>query len=135
VGCRGQTLIGASAQGGVLGNFFSGEVDEAQFFDYQLTDAQVSRLAAKQPVNTFRPAKAIWSFEDAPDATTGAAVTTVVGRSQQVAANLTGSPTLGNTGMDKTSLNFDGVDDTPRPPSRCWTPIRASRCLLGAGRE
>ncbi|WP_329138313.1 LamG domain-containing protein [Streptomyces sp. NBC_01476] len=103
---RGRTLIGASAQNGVLSGFFSGDLNDAELYDYQLTDAEVTLLAGHQAITTVgRPAKLIWSFDDADNATT------VVGRAQPVTAALHGGPVLGGDGVDKTALNFDGADD------------------------
>ncbi|WP_405910159.1 LamG-like jellyroll fold domain-containing protein [Streptomyces sp. NBC_00828] len=102
---RGRTTLGVADGGGSLNGFFTGSLDEVQFFDYQLTDAQVSRLYAKQPVDTNRPAKAVWPLdEEAP-------ATAVVGRSQKVTANVNGGAVLGSTGADGTAATFDGVDD------------------------
>lgn len=102
---RGQTLIGASAQNGTLGSFFTGDLDQAQFFDYQLTDAQIGVLAAQQAVGTGRPAKAVWSFDES------SGVPSVTGRAQQVNARLNGGTKTGQPGVSGTGLSFDGVDD------------------------
>lgn len=102
---RGQSLIGASAQNGVQGSFFTGDLDDAEFFDYQLTDAQIAELAAKRPVDTGRPAKVIWPLDEA------AGVTSVTGRAQEVSATLHGSPVLGHAAVSGTDLSLDGADD------------------------
>jgi hypothetical protein len=103
---RGQTLFGASAQNGVLGSFFSGDLDDAEFFDYKLTDAQIAGLAAKQPVGTDRPAKVVWPFDEDSGAVS------VTGRAQQVTARLNNGTRAGQEGVAGSGLSFDGVDDT-----------------------
>lgn len=102
---RGRTLLGAAQHYGTLSNFFTGDLDEAQLFDYQLTDAQIGRLYARQPVNTNRPAKVVWSLDEE------ASATVVVGRSQEVTATVNGGAVLGSAGVDGTAATFDGVDD------------------------
>ncbi|WP_141726277.1 LamG domain-containing protein, partial [Actinacidiphila rubida] len=110
---RGQTLIGASAQNGTLGSFFAGDLNDAEMYDYQLTDAEVGQLAVHHPITTVgRPAKVVWSFDD-PNAggSDPNAATTVAGRAQQVDLSVHGSAVLGGDGVERTALNFDGVDD------------------------
>lgn len=102
---RGRTLLGVAQHYGTLGNYFTGDLDEAQLFDYQLTAAQISRLYAKQPVNTNRPAKVVWPLDE------DASATAAVGRSQQVTATVNGGARLGSAGVDGTAATFDGVDD------------------------
>ncbi|MFE7974265.1 LamG domain-containing protein [Streptomyces shenzhenensis] len=102
---RGRTILGAAQHAGVMENFFTGDLDEFQLFDYQLTDAQVSRLYAKQPVNTNRPAKLVWPLDEEAEATSA------VGRAQQVTATVNGGTKLGSAGVDGTAATFDGVDD------------------------
>lgn len=109
---RGGTLLGAARHFGALGNYFPGSLDEVQLFDYQLTDAQVAKLAAKQPVDTGRPAKLVWPLDEGADATT------VTGRGQRADAVLKGGATAGTPGVNGRALSFDGADDyatTGRP--------------------
>ncbi|WP_406494930.1 LamG domain-containing protein [Streptomyces sp. NBC_01604] len=111
---RGQTMLGANRKAGVLGGFFKGNLDEAQFFDYQLTDGQVQTLAAKQPVDTARPAKLVFPLDEASDP----APLAVIGRGQTLAASLHGGATPGGAGVAGTALTLDGTDDyaeTNRP--------------------
>lgn len=63
---RGKTILGAASHFGTTENFFPGDLDEVQLFDYQLTDDQVTRLHTKQPVDTNRPAKAVWPWTRTP---------------------------------------------------------------------
>ncbi|MFJ4985828.1 LamG-like jellyroll fold domain-containing protein [Streptomyces sp. NPDC088732] len=102
---RGRTIIGAAQHYGVVSNWFTGDLDEAQLFDYQLTDSQIAKLYAKQPVNTARPAKLVWPLDE------DAGATSVVGRAQQVNATVNGGALLGTAGVDGTAATFDGVDD------------------------
>ncbi|WP_217128156.1 LamG-like jellyroll fold domain-containing protein [Streptomyces sp. AC558_RSS880] len=109
---RGRTLLGAASHYGTVGNFFKGSLDEARFFDYQLTDGQVSRLHGRQPVDTGRPAKLVLPLDEAADAVA------LTGRAQQVATRLKNGTTSGVTGVNGRALEFDGTDDyatTGRP--------------------
>lgn len=109
---RGGTILGAANHYGTLADYFPGSLDEVQLFDYQLTDAQVTKLAAKQPVDTGRPAKLVWPLDE----TAGA--TAVTGRGQLTDAVLKGGAKAGTTGVNGRALSFDGVDDyatTGRP--------------------
>ncbi|WP_319335344.1 LamG domain-containing protein [Streptomyces sp. NY05-11A] len=110
---RGGTILGAGKHYGTLADFFPGSLDEVQLFDYQLNDAQVTKLAAKQPVDTGRPAKLVWPLDE-----TDPAATAVTGRGQATDAVLKGGATAGTTGVNGHALTFDGVDDyatTGRP--------------------
>ncbi|MGY4928687.1 LamG-like jellyroll fold domain-containing protein [Streptomyces sp. 900105755] len=102
---RGGTVLGATRLYGTLTNYFPGSLDEVQLFDYQLTDAQVTELAARQPVDTGRPAKLVWPLDEP------AGATEVTGRGQPVDAVLKGGTTAGTTGVSGRALTFDGVDD------------------------
>ncbi|WP_323179216.1 LamG-like jellyroll fold domain-containing protein [Streptomyces sp. NBC_00059] len=102
---RGSTLLGAASHYGTLSNFFQGDLDEVQLFDYQLSQDQVARLHSKQPVNTNRPAKLAWPLDE--DST----ATAVTGRAQPVTATLKGGATSGAAGVDGKGLELDGVDD------------------------
>lgn len=102
---RGSTLLGAARHYGTMSNFFQGDLDEVQLFDYQLSPDQVSGLHSKQPVSTNRPAKLAWPLDE--DAT----ATAVTGRAQLVVATLKGGATSGATGVDGKGLQLDGVDD------------------------
>ncbi|MGW0825057.1 LamG-like jellyroll fold domain-containing protein [Streptomyces sp. NPDC002845] len=109
---RGRTVLGAASHYGTLGSFFPGDLDEVQLFDYQLTGNQVTRLHAKQPVDTNRPAKLVWPLDEE------ATATEVTGRAQQVAAELKGGAKTGADGVAGKGLELDGVDDhvtTNRP--------------------
>ncbi|MDX3457244.1 LamG domain-containing protein [Streptomyces sp. ME02-8801-2C] len=97
--------LGANAISGVSGNFFAGDLDEAQLFDYQLTDAQVTTLHNKNPVASGgRPAKAVWPLDEA------APTNTVTGRAQKISASLHGGTVLGRAGVDGGALNLNGTD-------------------------
>ncbi|MEU6340797.1 LamG domain-containing protein [Streptomyces sp. NPDC046977] len=102
---RGRTILGAAQHYGVVGSWFSGDLDEAQLFDYAVTPTQISKLYAKQPVSTGRPAKLVWPLDE------DASATSVVGRAQQVSATVDGGTVLGSAGVDGTAATFDGVDD------------------------
>ncbi|MBQ1090289.1 LamG domain-containing protein [Streptomyces sp. B93] len=104
---RGGTLLGATETARTPNGFFSGDLDEVQLYDYQLTDAQVARLHDKQPVDSaYRPAKLIWSMEDDPLKSTA-----VTGRAQKVTATVAGGATFGAPGVAGGSLHMDGIDD------------------------
>ncbi|MFI1925309.1 LamG domain-containing protein [Streptomyces sp. NPDC020377] len=110
---RDGTILGAGKHYGTLADFFPGSLDQVQLFDYQLTDAQVTKLAAKQQVDTGRPAKLVWPLDE-----TDTAATAVTGRGQATDAVLKGGATAGTTGVGGRALTFDGVDDyadTGRP--------------------
>ncbi|MGR6924420.1 LamG-like jellyroll fold domain-containing protein [[Actinomadura] parvosata] len=103
---RARTILGASGMGhSWLRNFFAGDLDEVQLFDYQLPDDQITRLSAKQPVITNRPAKLIWTLDDQPEQPH------LTGRPQQADATLRGGARLGAPGVSRTALELDGVDD------------------------
>ncbi|MFC8422087.1 LamG-like jellyroll fold domain-containing protein [Streptomyces sp. NPDC057236] len=106
---RGRTILGAASHYGTMENFFPGHLDEVQLFDYQLTDAQVGDLAAREPVGTGRPAKLVWPLDEDADATS------VVGRGQRADATLKGGATSGTDGVDGRAISFDGVDDHATP--------------------
>ncbi|MGW4232743.1 LamG-like jellyroll fold domain-containing protein [Streptomyces sp. NPDC004980] len=109
---RGKTILGAASHFGTTENFFPGDLDEVQLFDYQLTDDQVARLHTKQPVDTNRPAKAVWPLDE------DAAATAVAGRAQQIDATLKGGAKTGVPGVAGNGLELDGTDDhatTGRP--------------------
>ena len=103
---RGGTSPGRGQHYGALADFFPGSLDEVQLFDYQLTDAQVTKLARKQPVDTGRAGQAgLAAGRDRP------AATAVTGRGQATDAVLKGGATAGTTGVNGRALSFDGVDD------------------------
>ncbi|MFI8323892.1 LamG-like jellyroll fold domain-containing protein [Streptomyces sp. NPDC085529] len=102
---RGRTLIGATSVAGSPNSFFAGALDDVQLFDYPLSDAQVGRLASKQPVNTGRPAKLIWPLDETIDATEA------IGAAQQVDADLKGGAVAGGPGIAGRALKLDGADD------------------------
>lgn len=96
--------LGANTLGGTLGNYFAGGLDEAQLFDYQLNDAQITKLYSKRPVDTGFPAKAVWSLDE------DAAATAVTGHAQKISAALHGGTVLGAAGLSGTALNVNGTD-------------------------
>ncbi|MFE4830011.1 LamG-like jellyroll fold domain-containing protein [Streptomyces sp. NPDC056672] len=103
---RGGTLLGATESSRTPNGFFSGDLDEAQLFDYQLTAADVTRLHGKQPVDSgTRPAKLVWPMDETADASA------VTGRAQQVRATVHGGAQFGGRGVAGTSLHLDGDDD------------------------
>ncbi|MFE0632519.1 LamG-like jellyroll fold domain-containing protein [Streptomyces sp. NPDC058864] len=102
---RGRTMLGATDNGGPLNSFFTGSLDEVQFFDYPLTASQIAKVYARQPVNTNRPAKIVLPLDEE------AGATSVIGRAQEVTATVNGGAKLGTAGVDGTAAGFDGVDD------------------------
>lgn len=102
---RGRTFLGAASHYGTVENFFKGSLDEFQLFDYQLEDAQVTRLHERNPVETGRPAKLVFPLDEKA---TDIALT---GRAQPVAAQLRGGTTPGGDGVNGRAVEFDGVDD------------------------
>ncbi|MFF3820119.1 LamG domain-containing protein [Streptomyces bluensis] len=109
---RGRTLLGAASHYGTVEGFFKGSLDEAQFFDYQLTDAQVTRLHDRLPVDTNRPAKLVFPLD-------GTATDVVLtGHAQEAPAQLKGGAVTGTAGVNGRAVEFDGIDDyatTGRP--------------------
>ncbi|MEU3188136.1 LamG domain-containing protein [Streptomyces sp. NPDC006923] len=104
--------LGATSLNGTSSNYFAGDLDEAQLFDYQLSDAQVAELHDKKPVATGRPAKAVWSLDE------DGSVPSVAGHAQKISAGLHGGALLGGAGASGTSLNLNGTDgyaSTGRP--------------------
>ncbi|MFF4834314.1 LamG-like jellyroll fold domain-containing protein [Streptomyces sp. NPDC001315] len=109
---RGRTFLGAASHYGTVEGFFQGSLDEAQFFDYQLTDAQVTRLHDRLPVTNARPAKLVFPMDEEADAVA------LTGRAQEAPAQLKGGAVAGATGVNGHAVEFDGVDDyatTGRP--------------------
>ncbi|MFG2922063.1 LamG domain-containing protein [Streptomyces sp. NPDC048305] len=109
---RGRTILGAASQYGTLSNFFEGDLDDVQLFDYQLTAGQVAQLHNKEPVDTGRPAKLVWPLDEDTTATA------VTGRAQRADATLKGGAKSGAEGVAGTGLELDGTDDhatTGRP--------------------
>ncbi|WP_436845582.1 LamG-like jellyroll fold domain-containing protein [Streptomyces shenzhenensis] len=109
---RGGTILGAAKHYGALADYFPGSLDDVELFDYQLTDTQVAKLAARSPVDTGRPAKLVWPLDEAANATA------VVGRGQAADAVLKGGAATGTAGVSGRAVSFDGVDDhatTGRP--------------------
>jgi hypothetical protein len=109
---RGKTVLGAASHFGTMGNFFTGDLDEVQLFDYQLTASQVGQLAVRQSVGTGRPAKLVWPLDEE------ATATALIGRGQRADATYKGGPTTGVAGVDGRAVSLDGVDDhasTGRP--------------------
>ncbi|MFI1356967.1 LamG-like jellyroll fold domain-containing protein [Streptomyces sp. NPDC020898] len=102
---RGRTFLGAASHYGTIENFFKGSLDEFQLFDYQLEDAQVTRLHERNPVDTGRPAKLVFPLDEKADAVA------LTGRAQPVAAQLRGGTALGADGVNGRAVEFDGVDD------------------------
>lgn len=109
---RGRTILGAASHFGTTENFFAGDLDEVQLFDYQLTDDLVAQLYAKQPVTTNRPAKLVWPLDEDSDATA------MVGHAQVVDAAVKGGAKTGGSGVAGNGMELDGIDDyatTGRP--------------------
>ncbi|GAA3867431.1 LamG domain-containing protein [Streptomyces lacrimifluminis] len=102
---RGRTFLGAASHYGTVENFFKGSLDEFQLFDYQLEDAQVTRLHNRNPVDTGRPAKLVFPLDEKADDIA------LIGRAQPVAAQLRGGTTPGADGVNGRAVEFDGVDD------------------------
>jgi hypothetical protein len=96
--------LGARVAGTGADQFFSGDLDEVQFFDYALTGAQVAALTDRQSITEGgRPATALWSFEEAIGATS------VAGQPQAADAQVSDGVTFGIEGMRGTSATFDGT--------------------------
>ncbi|MEY9993607.1 hypothetical protein ABIE67_005639 [Streptomyces sp. V4I8] len=109
---RGRTILGAASHYGTVEGFFKGSLDEAQFFDYQITDAQVGQLYNRVPVSSARPAKLVFPLDETAEAVA------LTGRGQQAPAQLVGGATSGVGGVNGRAVQFDGVDDyatTGRP--------------------
>jgi len=105
---RGRTFLGAASHENAshqrkVENFFKGTLDEFQLFDYQLGDAAVARLHSRQPVDTGRPAKLIFSLDETADAVS------LNGRAQAAPAQLKSGTTAGAAGVDGGAVEFDGA--------------------------
>ncbi|MEO3752478.1 LamG domain-containing protein [Streptomyces sp. B6B3] len=100
---RGAVALGAALSGQTAGQFLAGDVDEVQFYDRWLPEAQIAELHAQQPLTDGgRPAVAVWSLDEAAEATT------VTGVSEPLAADVHGNVTFGAEGVTDTSASFDG---------------------------
>ncbi|MEV4113265.1 LamG domain-containing protein [Nonomuraea sp. NPDC049695] len=103
---RGRTVLGAAGmRNDWIRNFFAGDLDEIQLFDYQLPGDQIQRLAARQPVSTNRPAELVWNLDESADQAH------VTGRPQQAGAALRGGARAGVLGVSGQALELDGTDD------------------------
>ncbi|WP_443062774.1 LamG-like jellyroll fold domain-containing protein [Streptomyces sp. NBC_00390] len=97
--------IGAGSYSGTPGSFFPGAVDEVRIFDKPVSDADVAKLHAKQPIGAGRPARAVFPMDEAANATQ------ITGRADVHAAVLKGGAKPGEPGVTKAALTLDGVDD------------------------
>ncbi|TDC73100.1 LamG domain-containing protein [Streptomyces hainanensis] len=101
---RGATGVGARLSERTQGQFFNGDLDEVQFYDYGVTGAQVAALTEHQAVTSGgRPAAAIWSFDEP------AGATSVSGHAQPVTATANAGVTFGAEGEFGNSARFDGT--------------------------
>ncbi len=98
--------IGAGSYSGRLDSFFPGAIDELRIYDKPLSPDDVTRLHAKQPIGTGRPARAVLPLDEP------AGATEVIGRADVDAAALKGGASMpGEPGMDGNALRLDGKDD------------------------
>jgi hypothetical protein len=104
---RGIVALGAAFLGQTASQFFAGEVDEVHFYDRWLPESEIAALYARQPVTDGgRPAVAVWSFEEAAEATS------VAGRAQAVPAGVHGNVSFGGEGITGNAAAFDGNTTT-----------------------
>ncbi|MEW2070525.1 LamG-like jellyroll fold domain-containing protein, partial [Streptomyces sp. NPDC007346] len=96
--------IGAGSYSGVAKAFFPGAVDEVQIFDKVITQGEVDKLYAKQPVgDPGRPAVAIFPLDEE------AGATEIRGQGGVLPAKYNGGVTTGVPGMAGKAAQFNGT--------------------------
>ncbi|MEU6848594.1 LamG-like jellyroll fold domain-containing protein [Actinacidiphila alni] len=103
--------IGAGSHGGSATSFFPGSIDDVRIYDKPLTQNDVHLLSAKQPLNTGRPARAVFSLDEPAVQDNGVATTVISGSADVQAATYKGGATPGQPGIYGNALTLDGVDD------------------------
>ncbi|WP_406478105.1 LamG-like jellyroll fold domain-containing protein [Streptomyces sp. NBC_01615] len=104
--------IGAGSYGGVPGSFFPGSIDDVRLFDKPLAQGEVADLYNKHDsIGAGRPARAVFTLDDAATDAAGEAVTEVTGGADVNPAVFKGGAKPGTTGRDGKALSLDGVDD------------------------
>ncbi len=104
--------IGAGSYGGAPGSFFPGSIDDVRLFDKPLAAGEVTDLYNKHDsIGAGRPARAVFTLDDAATDTDGNAVTEVTGHADVNPAVFKGGAKPGTTGRDGKALSLDGVDD------------------------
>ncbi|MFF6956759.1 LamG-like jellyroll fold domain-containing protein [Streptomyces sp. NPDC008317] len=103
--------IGAGSHGGNPTSFFPGSIDDVRIYDKPLVQNDVTRLANKQPLDTGRPARAVFSLDEGATQDDGAATTVISGHADVQAATYKGGATPGQPGVYGNALTLDGVDD------------------------
>lgn len=104
--------IGAGSYSGKPDSFFPGDIDEVQIFDKPLAVGEVTRLYGKESIISGRPARAVFSMDEAADATR------LTGVAEVPDAKFSGGMTAGAPGIAGKALTLDGTDDyagTGRP--------------------
>ncbi|MFE2302499.1 LamG-like jellyroll fold domain-containing protein [Streptomyces sp. NPDC059445] len=104
--------IGAGSYGGAPGSFFPGSIDDVRLFDKPLAPGEVTDLYNKHTsIGAGRPARAVFTLDDAATDTDGNVATEVTGRADVNPAVFKGGAKPGTTGRDGKALSLDGVDD------------------------
>ncbi|MFB8774676.1 LamG-like jellyroll fold domain-containing protein [Streptomyces broussonetiae] len=104
--------IGAGSYSGELASFFPGTIDDVQIFDKAILASEVTQLYRKESLTSGRPARALFTMDDAADATQ------LTGGALVPDATFVGGATPGGTGIAGKALTLDGIDDyatTGRP--------------------
>ncbi|MEW2067392.1 LamG-like jellyroll fold domain-containing protein [Streptomyces sp. NPDC007346] len=118
---RGLT-IGAGSYSGVKKSFFPGTVDELQIFDRAVSQAEIDKLYAKQPVgDPGSPAVAIFPLDEEADATE------IRGQGGVLPATYTGGVTTGVPGIAGKAAQFDGSTGYARVGRTSGPHVNTSR--------
>ncbi|NEB02592.1 LamG-like jellyroll fold domain-containing protein [Streptomyces sp. SID13726] len=103
---RGMTIGGSFLDGAAVPtSLFPGAVDEVKTFEKPLSATEVSTLYGSNTIGGGRPARAVFSMDDAADATA------LSGRADVNPAVLKGGAATGSAGIDGNALTLDGTDD------------------------
>ncbi|MEV7844560.1 LamG-like jellyroll fold domain-containing protein [Streptomyces cyaneofuscatus] len=118
---RGLT-IGAGSYNGVQMSFFPGVVDELQMFDRTLSQGEIDKLYAKQPVgDPGSPAVALFPLDEEPGATE------IRGHGGVLPAKYHGGVTTGVPGMAGRATKFNGTTGYARVGQNTGPHVNTSR--------
>ncbi|WP_407916072.1 LamG domain-containing protein [Kitasatospora sp. NE20-6] len=87
---------------------WKGSLDEVRTWDRALTQAEITQVAADQPLTTGLPARSVWHLDEP----TGA--TMVTGTPESDAVTLSNGAAAGAAGRTGQAVHFDGTDDYAR---------------------
>ncbi|MFE3021513.1 LamG-like jellyroll fold domain-containing protein [Streptomyces sp. NPDC059256] len=95
--------IGAGSHNGDPRSFFPGAIDEVQIFDKTLSQGEVTRLKGKDSLISGRPARAVFSMDEAADKVE------LNGVPEVLPAEFRGGVTKGATGVVGQALELNGT--------------------------